>query len=373
MEQRVFRRQATVPDDSCSVHVNSRLRTLWQDALMTSRKSFTILTRFQPLNIRTPCQREGQIVHVFIGLIILLMVFGPAIAWVGEHLYQIIAIILSLIALAASVPALGYLQDNVFQPRRLRSEQRKKEAERIRERDRPLAPGETLRRRLYSRYVEHCESGFMHVATLRFVEQTPPTQWVEALRELLERQLRPNVSREEYDLALSLLDETQLGTRTLLAAPLEDWKLPAMRARELSDAQARGDHIKRKLTDGSVVTGLDFERWCMEALEHQGWKVELTPASGDQGADLIATHKGRRVVFQCKHYARTLGNGAVQEIIAGKLFYGASEGCVVSSGASYSRSARKLADAAGIKLISGNEIFSVTKLGEHHELGVSSK
>ena len=45
--------------------------------------------------------------------------------------------------------------------------------------------------------------------------------------------------------------------------------------------------------------------------------------------------------------------------VSGKIFYGAGLGVVITSGAGYSPSAVRLADSAGVVLMSGNEIFSI--------------
>ena len=180
---------------------------------------------------------------------------------------------------------------------------------------------------------------------------------------MLEWTVRPNlrdhVSAEEYALALQLLEEVKDDKENELTLPLFAARQTINASHQRHLEMSRGDHIRRRLTDGSVMTGQQFENWCKSALEHQGWTVEETSGSGDQGVDLIGYHRGVKFVFQCKHYSKTVGNAAVQEVIAGKVFYGASVGVVVTSGSGYSQSAVRLADAAGVVLISGNEIFSI--------------
>jgi restriction system protein len=80
--------------------------------------------------------------------------------------------------------------------------------------------------------------------------------------------------------------------------------------------------------------------------------VSGTPATGDQGADLIAIKDGRKIAIQAKRYAGVVGNRAVQEIVGALKFYKAVEGWVITSG-TFTPSARALAQANGIHLVDG--------------------
>ena len=74
------------------------------------------------------------------------------------------------------------------------------------------------------------------------------------------------------------------------------------------------------------------------------------PASGDQGADIVAEQAGIRLVVQCKRYGRPVGNGAVQEIAAAMRYWSADRAAVVSN-AGFTPAARKLAAATGVLLL----------------------
>lgn len=52
-------------------------------------------------------------------------------------------------------------------------------------------------------------------------------------------------------------------------------------------------------------------------------KTEFTPATGDQGCDLIVHYRdGHRLGIQCKRYASKVDNKAVQNIVTSKAMYG---------------------------------------------------
>lgn len=107
-----------------------------------------------------------------------------------------------------------------------------------------------------------------------------------------------------------------------------------------------------------VSDGDDYEVYCGDVLKGAGWSVDFTPATGDQGADLIARKNGASVAIQCKYYSSPVGNAAVQEVVAGKLFYGADFSVVVSS-SRYTRSARELASISNVVLLHHEQLSSL--------------
>ncbi len=116
----------------------------------------------------------------------------------------------------------------------------------------------------------------------------------------------------------------------------------------------------------SVHTGVEYEQFCRQLLEDAGWVVMTTPVTGDQGADLIASKGNSRVVFQCKFYSSAVGNKAVQEAFAAKAFQRADFAVVVSN-ASYTSSARQLAQTNGVFLVHHESLSSMEEiLGSDH-------
>ena len=128
--------------------------------------------------------------------------------------------------------------------------------------------------------------------------------------------------------------------------------------RTLQDA----DHASADaVSDADIVSGEHYETLCRNLLEARGWTVETTPMTGDQGADLIAEAHGRRVVIQCKFHARSIGNKAVQEAFSAVGFHGGDAAAVVSN-ASFTRSARQLAETNGVLLLHHDQLPDLERL-----------
>lgn len=107
--------------------------------------------------------------------------------------------------------------------------------------------------------------------------------------------------------------------------------------------------------DVESLDPVQFEHFCADALRNDGWDARVTQASGDQGIDVIASYGNVKAVFQCKKYAQPVGNGAVQEIAAGKQFERADIAAVVSN-ATFTPSAKQLASTTGVHLLHYSEL-----------------
>lgn len=105
--------------------------------------------------------------------------------------------------------------------------------------------------------------------------------------------------------------------------------------------------------DVSSIDGMDghaFEHYCAQLLRKNGFgDVSVTPGSGDQGVDILATKDGIKYAIQCKNYASSLGNTPIQEVNAGKVFYNCHVG-VVMTNSTFTPKATELAKATGVLL-----------------------
>lgn len=86
----------------------------------------------------------------------------------------------------------------------------------------------------------------------------------------------------------------------------------------------------------------EFEAFCAHRLIGVGWNARVTRQSRDQGVDVIAEKDGMRLAIQCKLYRGSIGNKAVQEIVAARAHEGADRGIAVSN-SRYTAAAHQLA------------------------------
>ena len=80
------------------------------------------------------------------------------------------------------------------------------------------------------------------------------------------------------------------------------------------------------------MEGHDFEYYCADLLKRNGFlEVEVTKGSGDFGADILAEKDGITYAVQCKCYDKPIGVKAVQEVYAGRDYYGRMVGAVMTN------------------------------------------
>jgi restriction system protein len=117
-----------------------------------------------------------------------------------------------------------------------------------------------------------------------------------------------------------------------------------------------------RISDVSHLSPLAYETYCALLLRDAGWQAHTT-ARQDQGVDVIAVLRGTKVAIQCKMYAHPVGNHAVQEIVAGRLHYGAHMAAVVST-APYTRSAQALAASTQVLLLHHDQLPHLERLAQ---------
>ena len=98
------------------------------------------------------------------------------------------------------------------------------------------------------------------------------------------------------------------------------------------------------------MKGKEFEDYLRVLFQKRGYQVQMTPATGDYGADLILSKAGRRVAVQAKRWKKNVGLKAVQEVSTAKLHYKVDE-CWVVTNSGYTEPAKKLAASNGVKLV----------------------
>lgn len=81
-----------------------------------------------------------------------------------------------------------------------------------------------------------------------------------------------------------------------------------------------------------AMSGAEFELHLAGYFREHGYKVEVTVTTGDYGADLILRKGRQTVVVQAKRWSRNVGVSSVQEVIAAKHFYKATDALLICSG-----------------------------------------
>lgn len=113
-----------------------------------------------------------------------------------------------------------------------------------------------------------------------------------------------------------------------------------------------------------TMPGAMFEQRLRVLFKDLGYKVELTKASNDYGADLILSKDGIRTVVQAKRYRKKVGIKAIQEAVAAKGPYKCDKAMVVTN-SFYTKQAWNLAKANDVVLWNRKElIHALLKVSE---------
>ncbi len=99
-----------------------------------------------------------------------------------------------------------------------------------------------------------------------------------------------------------------------------------------------------------LFTGYDFEYFLNTLFKKMSYSVEHTKLSGDQGADLIVSKLGEKIIVQAKRHTSKISNKAVQEVVASIKHFKADKGMVVTNNY-FTNSAIELAESNNIELI----------------------
>lgn len=106
---------------------------------------------------------------------------------------------------------------------------------------------------------------------------------------------------------------------------------------------------KSGIQDIDRMKGRVFEEYLAVVFRKKGYHVKLTQASKDQGADLVISKDGIRIVVQAKRWRGNVGNKAVQEVVASKPYYKADRAMIVTN-SFFTKPAKELAKANHVEL-----------------------
>ncbi len=112
-------------------------------------------------------------------------------------------------------------------------------------------------------------------------------------------------------------------------------------------------HLATNIREVDKLDGIEFEHYLCAHFEKKGYKVQLTPPSNDYGVDLVISKGKDRIAVQAKRYnvdkGYTVNYKAVQEVSAGKAYYGCNKGMVVTN-SFFTEQAKELAKANDIDM-----------------------
>lgn len=174
----------------------------------------------------------------------------------------------------------------------------------------------------------------------------------------LQKNLRRQVVYDDYggliqdtrhEEAARFISSLQLSTSTIGKDQAIQQVLTAIEELEV-DCQTEGFCPSSFPEDGH-----EFEYWVAEALRKFGWEATVTKGSGDQGIDVVAKQGSYSIGIQCKRYSGTVGNKAVQEAYSGRKYFDLNVAGVLTN-ALFTKSAKELAEATGVLLISPEDI-----------------
>jgi len=129
-------------------------------------------------------------------------------------------------------------------------------------------------------------------------------------------------------------------------------RIKKIKAKDYIETLKNQKHIEKKTYNISQIDAMDgqeFENFVTELFSLLGYTTSHTKLSGDQGVDVIAEGKGRKIAIQAKHYNQPVGNHAIMEVVAGSKIYNANL-CYVVTNNYFTKSAIALANANNVIL-----------------------
>ncbi|WP_231879518.1 restriction endonuclease [Methylomonas koyamae] len=117
---------------------------------------------------------------------------------------------------------------------------------------------------------------------------------------------------------------------------------------------------QQKAAELNQLSGTEFEVFLAGLFGSHGYQVELTPTTGDYGADLLLFKSGQRIAVQAKCYTGSVGVSAVQEALAGMAYYQCHAAWVVTTG-NFTTNAVELAYKSNVQLVGSTELGKLIK------------
>lgn len=116
--------------------------------------------------------------------------------------------------------------------------------------------------------------------------------------------------------------------------------------------------------DINSLSGIQFENVCQNLIEHMGFSVETTKASGDGGIDLIAYNHdpilSGKYIIQCKRYSGSVGEPIIRDLYGVITSERANKGILMTTGY-FTKSAISFAEGKPIELIDEKQLDALLK------------
>ena len=116
---------------------------------------------------------------------------------------------------------------------------------------------------------------------------------------------------------------------------------------------------RRKLRDFWMsLSGIEFERELASLYRHQGYIVQFTPTSGDQGVDLIMSKNDKTTVVQCKSHKYPVGPAVARELFGSMIHFEADNAILACTGG-FTHGVWEFVEGKQIELISASELATM--------------
>lgn len=111
-----------------------------------------------------------------------------------------------------------------------------------------------------------------------------------------------------------------------------------------------------QLAQVDAMTGHQFEHYVALLMRNEGFvNVEVTPASGDFGVDIIANRAGVKFAVQVKRYSKNVDRSAVSDAVAGVKAYGCARAMVITN-RFLTKAAREYATRTACEVVDRNAL-----------------
>lgn len=125
------------------------------------------------------------------------------------------------------------------------------------------------------------------------------------------------------------------------------------------------------MTNVNSMSGVEFELFCKQLLEKNGFTVSTTATTGDGGIDLIAIsnnvfYKGKYII-QCKRYIGSVGEPVIRDLYGVVMAERANKGILITTG-TFTNSAITFSKGKQIELIDGDSLNKIIEIGQYSDL-----